>query len=139
MTQAFFLAILLLAFIAFALMWLLGLHIKFELTFKTLATVLVMLPLLVIPTLLVFVIGFGLYMLVSGALYSTGLLSSIPDRYVIWSLGVMWVRYIVLVVRNEQGRPAHRRKRAARRVPRMSGTEALVFQINDLRNGLIRA
>ena len=124
MTQAFFLAILLLAFIAFALMWLLGLHIKFELTFKTLATVLVMLPLLVIPALLVFVIGFGLYMLVSGALHATGLLSSIPDRYVIWSLiaiaiaipGVLWVRYIVLVVRNEQGRPPHRRKRTARRV-----------------------
>ena len=50
-----FLAILLLGFIAFALMWLLGLHIKFELTFKTLATVFVVLPLLVIPALLVFV------------------------------------------------------------------------------------
>ena len=82
MTQAFFLAILLLGFIAFALMWLLGLHIKFELTFKTLATVFVMLPLLVIPALLVFVIGFGLYMLV----HATGLLPSIPDRYVLWAL-----------------------------------------------------
>ena len=110
MTQAFFLAILLLGFIAFALMWLSGLHIKFELTFKTLATVFVMLPLLVIPALLVFVIGFGLYMLVHAA----GLLPSIPDRYVLWSLiviaiaipGVMWVRYIVLVAR-EQGRPTH--------------------------------
>ena len=105
MTQAFFLAILLLAFIAVALMWLLGLHIKFELTFKTLATVFVMLPLLVIPVLLVFVIGFGLYMLV----HATGLLPSIPDRYVLWALiaiaiaipGVMWVRCIVLVVRSE--------------------------------------
>ena len=105
MTQAFFLAILLLGFIAFALMWLLGLHIKFELTFKTLATVFVMLPLLVIPVLLVFVIGFGLYMLV----HATGLLPSIPDRYVLWALiaiaiaipGVMWVRCIVLVVRSE--------------------------------------
>src|SRR5262249_23949160 len=120
MTQAFFLAILLLAFIAFALMWLLGLHIKFQAIFKTLAIVLVMLPLLVIPALLVFVIGFGLYMLVS----ATGLLPSIPDRYVLWSLiaiaiaipGVIWVRYIVLVVRNEQGRPTHHRKRAVRRV-----------------------
>ena len=120
MTQAFFLAILLLGFIAFALMWLLGLHIKFELTFKTLATVFVILPLLLIPALLVFVIGFGLYMLVS----ATGLLPSIPDRYVLWSLiaiaiaipGVIWVRYIVLVVRNEQGRPTHHRKRAVRRV-----------------------
>ena len=110
MTQAFFLATLLLGFIAFALMWLLGLHIKFELTFKTLATVFVMLPLLVIPVLLVFVIGFGLYMLV----HATGLLPSIPDRYVFWALiaiaiaipGVMWVRYIVLVAR-EQGRPTH--------------------------------
>ena len=108
MTQAFFLATLLLGFTAFALMWLLGLHIKFELTFKTLATVFVMLPLLVIPVLLVFVIGFGLYMLV----HATGLLPSIPDQYVLWALiaiaiaipGVMWVRYIVLVVR-EQGRP----------------------------------
>jgi|SRR6516162_4055850 hypothetical protein len=108
MTQAFFLATLLLGFTAFALMWLLGLHIKFELTFKTLATVFVMLPLLVIPVLLVFVIGFGLYM----ALHATGLLPSIPDQYVLWALiaiaiaipGVMWVRYIVLVVR-EQGRP----------------------------------
>jgi len=105
MTQAFFLAILLLGFIAFALMWLLGLHIKFELAFKTLATVFVVLPLLVIPALLVFVIGFGLYMLVHAA----GLLPSIPDRYVLWALiviaiaipGVMWVRYIALVVRNE--------------------------------------
>ena len=44
MTQAFFLAILLLAFIAFALTWLLGLHIKFQAIFKTLAIVLVMLP-----------------------------------------------------------------------------------------------
>ena len=119
MTQAFFLAILLLGFIAFALMWLLGLHIKFELTFKTLATVFVVLPLLVIPVLLVFVIGFGLYMLVHAA----GLLPSIPDRYVLWALiliaiaipGVVWVRYIVLVVR-EQGRPTHHRKRAVRRV-----------------------
>jgi hypothetical protein len=109
MTQAFFLAILLLGFIAFALMWLSGLHIKFELTFKTLATVFVMLPLMVIPALLVFVIGFGLYMLVSGALNVAGLLPSIPDRYVIWALiaiaiaipGFIWVRYIVLVVRNE--------------------------------------
>ena len=105
MTQAFFLAILLLGFIAFALMWLLGLHIRFELTFKTLATVFVMLPLLVIPALLVFVTGFGLYML----LHTAGLLPSIPDRYVLRALiaiaiavpGVMWVRYIVLVVRNE--------------------------------------
>src|SRR5215472_2216286 len=100
MTEAFFLAILLLGFIAFALMWLLGLHIKFELTFKTLATVFVILPLMVIPALLVFVIGFGLYMLVSGALNATGLLPSIPDRYVIWALiaiaiaipGFIWVR-----------------------------------------------
>src|SRR5262249_53977870 len=107
MTQAFFLAILLLGFIAFALMWLLGLHIKFELTFKTLATVFVILPLLLIPALLVFVIGFGLYM----ALHATRLLPSIPDSYVIWSLiaiaivipGFIWVRYIVLVVRDEQG------------------------------------
>ena len=106
-----FLAILLLGFIAFALMWLSGLHIKFELTFKTLATVFVVLPLLVIPALLVFVIGFGLYMLVHAA----GLLPSIPDRYVLWSLiviaiaipGIMWVRYIVLVVRDERGRPMH--------------------------------
>ena len=120
MIQAFFLAILLLGFIAFALMWLLGFHIKFELTFKTLATVFVVLPLLVIPALLVFVIGFGLYILV----HATGLLPSIPDRYVLWSLiviaiaipGVMWVRYIVLVVRDEQGRPTHHRKRAVRRV-----------------------
>ena len=120
MTQAFFLAILLLGFIAFALMWLLGFHIKFELTFKTLATVFVVLPLLVIPALLVFVIGFGLYMLVHAA----GLLPSIPDRYVLWSLiaiaiaipGVIWVRYIVLVVRDEQERPTHHRKRAVRRV-----------------------
>src|SRR5262249_6081231 len=110
MTQAFFLAILLLGFIAFALMWLSGLHIKFELTFKTLATVFVMLPLLVIPALLVFVIGFGLYMLV----HATGMLPNIPDRYVLWALiaiaivipGVIWVQYIVLVVR-EQGRPTH--------------------------------
>jgi len=51
MTQAFFLAILLLGFIAFALMWLLGLHIRFQAIFKTLATVFVMLPLLVIPAL----------------------------------------------------------------------------------------
>jgi hypothetical protein len=109
MTQAFFLAILLIGFIAFALMWLLGLHIKFQAIFKTLATVFVILPLLVIPALLVFVIGFGLYMLVSAALHATGLLPSIPDRYVLWALiaiaiaipGVMWVRYIVLVVRNE--------------------------------------
>jgi hypothetical protein len=109
MTQAFFLAILLLGFIAFALMWLIGLHIRFQATFKTLATVFVILPLLVIPALLVFVIGFGLYMLVSGALNSTGLLPSIPDRYVLWALiaiaiaipGVIWVRYIVLVVRDE--------------------------------------
>ena len=58
-----------------------------------------------IPALLVFVIGFGLYMLVHAA----GLLPSIPDRYVLWALlviaiaipGVMWVRYIALVVRNE--------------------------------------
>ena len=85
-------------------MWLLGLHIKFELTFKTLATVFVVLPLLVIPAWLVFVIGFGLYMLVHAA----GLLPSIPDRYVLWALiviaiairGVIWVRYIVLVVRD---------------------------------------
>ena len=120
MTQAFFLAILLLGFIAFALMWLLRFHIKFELTFKTLATVFVVLPLLVIPALLVFVIGFGLYMLVHAA----GLLPSIPDRYVLWALiviaiaipGVMWVRYIVLVVPDEQGRPTHHRKRAVRRV-----------------------
>jgi hypothetical protein len=82
MTQAFFLAILLLAFIALALIRLLGLHIKYEPIFKTLATVLVMLPLLVIPALLVFVIGFGLYMLVSSALHTTGLMPSIPDRYV---------------------------------------------------------
>jgi hypothetical protein len=69
-----------------------------------------MLPLLVIPVLLVFVIGFGLYMLV----HATGLLPSIPDQYVLWALiaiavaipGVMWVRYIVLVVR-EQERPTH--------------------------------
>src|SRR5215470_3871721 len=114
MTQAFFLATLLLGFTAFALMWLLGLHIKFELTFKTLATVFVMLPLLVIPVLLVFVIGFGLYMLV----HATGLLPSIPDQYVLWALvaiavaipGVIWIGYIVLVVR-EQGRPMHHRKR----------------------------
>src|SRR5215472_5422752 len=105
MTQAFFLAILLLGFIAFALMWLLGIHIKFELTFKTLATVFVMLPLLVIPVLLVFVIGFGLYMLV----HASVLLPSIPDRYVLWTLiavaiaipGVIWVRYIVLVAREQ--------------------------------------
>jgi len=91
-------------------MRLLGLHIKYEPIFKTLATVFVMLPLLVIPALLVFVIGFGLYMLV----HATGLLPSIPDRYVLWALiamaiaipGVIWVRYIVLVVR-EQGRPTH--------------------------------
>src|SRR5262245_47488901 len=103
MTQAFFLAILLLGFIAFALMWLLGLHIRFPAIFKTLATVFVVLPLLAIPALLVFVIGVGLYMLV----HATGLL--IPDRYVLWALiaiaiaipGVIWVRYIVLVVRNE--------------------------------------
>ena len=115
-----FLAILLLGFIAFALMWLSGLHIKFELTFKTLATVFVVLPLRVIPALLVFVIGFGLYM----TLHAAGLLPSIPDRHVLWALivvaiaipGVMWVRYIVLVVRNEQGRPTHHRKRAVRRV-----------------------
>jgi hypothetical protein len=62
-----FLVILLLGYIAFALMWLSGLHIKFELTFKTLATVFVVLPLLVIPALLVFVIGFGLYILVHAA------------------------------------------------------------------------
>jgi hypothetical protein len=118
MTQAFFLAILLLAFIALALIRLLGLHIKYEPIFKTLATVLVMLPLLVIPALLVFVIGFGLYMLVSSALHTTGLMPSIPDRYVLWALiaiavaipGVIWVRYIVLVVR-EQGWPMHHRKR----------------------------
>src|SRR6516164_3591395 len=115
MTQAFFLAILLLGFIAFALMWLLGLHIKFELTFKTLATVFVVLPLLVIPALLVFVIGFGLYMLVR----ATGLLPSIPNQYVLWALiaiavaipGVIWVRYMLLVVRDELGRPMHHRKR----------------------------
>ena len=120
MTQAFFLAILLLGFIAFALMWLLGLHIRFQAIFKTLATVFVMFPLLVIPVLLVFVIGFGLYMLVR----ATGLLPSIPNQYVLWALiaiavaipGVIWVRYIVLVVRNEQGRPTHHRKRAVRRV-----------------------
>src|SRR5215813_10914414 len=64
----------------------------------------------ILIALLVFVIGFGLYMLV----HATGLLPSIPDRYVLWSLiaialaipGVIWVRYIVLVVR-EQGRPTH--------------------------------
>ena len=113
MTQAFFLAILL-AFTALALMRLLGLHIKYEPIFKTLAIVLVMLPLLVIPALLVFVIGFGLYML----LHATGLVPSIPDRYVLWALiaiavavpGVIWVGYIVLVVR-EQGRPTRHRKR----------------------------
>jgi len=93
------------------MMWLLGLHIKFQAIFKTLATVFVMLPLLVILALLVFVIGFGLYM----ALHATGLLPSIPDRYVLWALiviamaipGVIWVRYIVLVVRDEQGRLMH--------------------------------
>ena len=114
MTQAYFLAILLLGFIAFALMWLLGLHIRFQAIFKTLATVFVMLPLLVIPVLLVFVIGFGLYML----LHATGLVPSIPDQYVLWALiamaiafpGVIWVRYIVLVI-SEQGRPMHHRKR----------------------------
>jgi hypothetical protein len=113
MTQAFFLAILL-AFMALALMRLLGLHIKYERIFKALATVLVMLPLLVIPVLLVFVIGFGLYML----LHATGLVPSIPDQYVLWALiaiavaipGVIWIGYIVLVVR-EQGRPMHHRKR----------------------------
>ena len=102
-----FLAILLLGFIAFALMWLLGLHIKFELTFKTLAIAFVMLPLLVIPALLVFVIGFGLYML----LHATGLLPSIPDQYLLWALiaiaiaipGVMWVRYIVLASATNSG------------------------------------
>src|SRR6516225_8538640 len=114
MTQAFFLAILLLGFIAFALMWLLGFHIKFQAIFKTLATVFVMLPLLVIPALLVFVIGFGLYMLVSAALHARGLLPSIAIAIAI--PGVMWVRYVVLVVRNEQGRPTHHRKRAVRRV-----------------------
>jgi hypothetical protein len=110
MTQAFFLAMLL-GFIAFALMWLIGLHIRFQATFKTLATAFVMLPLLAIPVLLVFVIGVGLYMLVSGALNAIGLLPSIPDRYVLWSLiaiavaipGVVWVRYIVLVVRDDRG------------------------------------
>ena len=70
MTQVFF-AILVLAFLALALMRLLGLHIKFERIFKALAIVFVMLPLLVIPALLVFVIGFGLYMLVR----ATGLLA----------------------------------------------------------------
>ena len=68
-----------------------------------------MLPLLVIPALLVFAIGFGLYMLVSGVLNATGLLPSIPDQYVLWALiaiaiaipGVIWVRYIVLVARDE--------------------------------------
>ena len=42
-------------------------------------------------------------------LHAAGLLPSIPDRYVLWALiviaiaipGVMWVRYIALVVRNE--------------------------------------
>jgi hypothetical protein len=63
-------------------MRLLGFHIKFERIFKALAIVFVMLPLLVIPALLVFVIGFGLYMLV----HATGLLSSIPDQYVLWAL-----------------------------------------------------
>ena len=78
--------------------------------FKTLAAALVLLPLLVIPALLAFVIGFGLYMLV----HATGLLPTIADRYVLWALiviaiaipGVIWVRYIVVVLR-EQGRPTH--------------------------------
>jgi hypothetical protein len=94
------------------------LHIKYASIFKTLATVLVMLPLLLIPALLVFVIGFGLCMLILPMLYATGLVPSIPDRYVLWALfaialaipGVIWVGYIVLVVR-EQGRPMHHRKR----------------------------
>src|SRR6516164_3716478 len=114
MTQVFF-AILVLAFLALALMRLLGLHIKFERIFKALAIVFVMLPLLVIPALLVFVIGFGLYMLVR----ATGLLPSIPNQYVLWALiaiavaipGVIWVRYMLLVVRDELGRPMHLRKR----------------------------
>jgi len=114
MTQVFF-AILVLAFLALALMRLLGLHIKFERIFKALAIVFVMLPLLVIPALLVFVIGFGLYMLVR----ATGLLPSIPNQYVLWALiaiavaipGVILVRYMLLVVRDELGRPMHHRKR----------------------------
>jgi|SRR6516162_7622185 len=118
MTQVFF-AILVLAFLALALMRLLGLHIKFERIFKALAIVFVMLPLLVIPALLVFVIGFGLYMLVR----ATGLLPSIPNQYVLWALiaiavaipGVIWVRYMLLVVRDELGRPMHHRKRSRRR------------------------
>ena len=72
-------------------------------------------------------------------LHAAGLLPSIPDRHVLWALlvvaiaipGVIWVRYIVLVVRNEQGAlRITESERSAASAPRVSGSEALVFQIN---------
>jgi hypothetical protein len=110
MSQVFFLAILLLVLIIFALTRLAGFRIRFEPLFRVLASAFVMLPVMLMSALVVLTIEVGVCVVVLLVLHLAGFLqnfSDIPDQYArlgLWVLiaiaiafaGFNWVRDAVL-------------------------------------------
>jgi hypothetical protein len=105
MSQLVFIVVALVAFVIFGVLKLTGFRVRFERIFKALATVVGLLPLLVLSSLIIFVIGFGL-------LYIAGIHPDIPRQYTvvgIWALtataigiaGINWLKYVVHVARDE--------------------------------------
>ncbi len=110
MTQIVFVAVVLIAFVIFALLKLTGYRVAFEPILKTLATAVVMLPLLVMSSLIIFMMEVLVCVAVILILYAAGMLaglSNIPRQYTdfgLWALiaiaigiaGFNWLRYVVL-------------------------------------------
>ena len=116
MTYLFFMLVLFLAGGIVAVLRVVGVRLRFESTFKALAILVTMLPILVMGALVVFVLEVGAVLVVLLALYFTGVvadLSAIPHRYQVLSIcalivvalcisGISWVRYVLLVHRENE-------------------------------------
>jgi hypothetical protein len=98
MTYIMFLVVLAIAALVFALVRSFGFHAKYEATFKVLGTFVAMLPVLIGVASIIFAIEIGLGLIVFGALYSTGMVRSIPHQYEIFSLYGMAIIAIGIAV-----------------------------------------
>lgn len=103
MSYLIFLAILLFAAIATALLRLFGFGLTFEAVFKALATGVVFLPMVLMSALIVLIVEVGLCMVIFFTLDLTGLvrLANIPHRYevfAIWGLVASAIGIVVISI-----------------------------------------
>jgi hypothetical protein len=100
MSYLLFLAALLLAAIVAGALRLFGFRPRYGKIFEAIAIAASFLPILLMHSLIVFIVGFGLLMAVVGVLEATGLVQSfhvpnVPDRYIVFGLAFLAIVYSI--------------------------------------------